>query len=155
MTPKDFNEIYGLFEQELEHYLSFFIRNPEDLKDVKQQTFIKVYLNFHRFNPTRARFKTWLFQIGKYTALTYLRLNARLKRNVGLDKCKTCSWDYDGIDLDAALVALPLKYRNVILLRYREDLSCEEVARLLGIKLNTCRSLLFRAHRRIKKKLQE
>ena len=57
--------------------------------------------------------------------------------------------------LEEALAALPLPYRQALILRYMEDLSYAELSRALGLPLNTVRSHLFRAKEHLRRELLE
>lgn len=144
-------ELYDRLKTDLDWYLIHWIRNESEREEVVQLTLIKVFLNLHRFDDSRGvKLKTWVFRIAKYTALTYLRLNKKFLAHTTLEDCPAVSLSLEeGLDLEKALGLLPEKYLNPLLLRYREDLSYEEIAKVLGLKLNTLKSLLIRAHRRL------
>lgn len=63
--------------------------------------------------------------------------------------------DQEEIDLSYALKTLPAKYREVIHLYYYEDMSTDEISRLLGRKNSTVRTQLVRARTMLKKVLKE
>ena len=62
---------------------------------------------------------------------------------------------YDNIDLTGALNRLSTTYREVIILRYFEDLKIEDVAHVLEINVNTAKSRLYKALKLLKIQLQD
>ena len=54
-----------------------------------------------------------------------------------------------------AVLALPVAYRTAVLLRYHEHLSYDEIARALQSPLGTVKTLLYRAHQRLRRALTE
>lgn len=147
--------LYDLLQSQLDSFLFHLVRNEIHREEVIHCTLIKVFLHLQEFDDSLGiKFKTWVFRIGKNTALTHLRLNKKFLAHTVLETCPPASFSYDEkLDLEKALNLLPEKYLTPVLLRYREDLSYEEIAEVLGIKLNTLRSLLLRAHRRLRKSL--
>jgi RNA polymerase sigma-70 factor (ECF subfamily) len=65
------------------------------------------------------------------------------------------SHDHDDYALDEAIAALPETYRQVILLRYFEGLSCPKVAQRLEMPLGTVTKTLSRAYALLRQELQE
>ena len=131
----------------------------EDATDLAQETFIKAYDQLHRFQNGK-KFFPWLYTIGLNHARNFLRHKKRT-RTVSLDDSEIGSGlDYQGeqeetvislLDyeqLHVALNQLPLDYREAIMLRYREGLSMEDVARAMSVKLSAAK---MRVHRGLAK----
>lgn len=149
---KSERELYDLLKKQLDSFLLYLVRDDAQREEVIHCALIKVFLQVHRFDDSRGiKFKTWVFRIARNTALTWLRLNKKFLSHVDLDVCPPVSLGLDEkLDLERALMILPEKYRVPTLLRYRDDLSYDEVAKALGIKLNTLKSLLLRAHQKLR-----
>ncbi|WP_018931833.1 sigma-70 family RNA polymerase sigma factor [Gracilibacillus lacisalsi] len=132
-------------------------------EDIAQEVFIKCYRKLNEFRH-ESSYKTWLYSI-----------------TVNLCKDKLKSWSFRNIifsDLlpnkaklmetpESQLInfennrmladqifSLPLKYREVIILYYYEELSYNEVSDLLKIKISTVKSRLHRARLLLKHKLE-
>ena len=131
----------------------------EDATDLAQETFIKAYDQLHRFQKGR-KFFPWLYTIGLNHARNFLRRD-RKAILVSLEDYDIGSGlDYPGqeeesicakIDyeqLDAALNQLPFENREALILYYREELSMEEVAEAMGLKLSAAK---MRVHRGLAK----
>jgi RNA polymerase sigma-70 factor (ECF subfamily) len=138
------------------------IGGDPEVEDIVQQAAFKAFTKLAQFR-FEAGFRTWLIQIGLNEARQWRRKCAS-SRIVGLaplplselpiaDKNHSPLSEYQrgetGAQLRAALVRLPEKYRNVILLRDIEDLSISEVAGRLGLTIPAVKT----RHRRARQKV--
>ena len=138
------------------------IGGDPEVEDIVQQAALKAFANLAQFR-FEADFRTWLIQIGLNEARQWRRKCAS-SRIVGFaplplselpiaDKNHSPLSEYQrretGAQLRAALVRLPKKYRNVILLRDIKDLSISEVAWRLGLTVPAVKS----RHRRARQKI--
>jgi RNA polymerase sigma-70 factor (ECF subfamily) len=133
-----------------------------EVEDIVQQAVFKAFTKLSQFR-FEAGFRTWLIQIGLNEARQWRRKCAS-SRIVGLaplslselpitDRNHSPLSEYQrretGAQLRAALIRLPEKYRNVILLRDIEDLSISEVAGRLGLTVPAVKT----RHRRARQKV--
>lgn len=58
--------------------------------------------------------------------------------------------EYKNIDLDNALNKIPTKYKTIIILRYFEDFKIDEIANMLDENVNTIKSRLYTALKKLK-----
>ena len=135
--------------------------NPSDAEDATQEAFLKAWRHLGRFN-TQKSFKTWLFAIAKNSATDIMRK----RRSVNISQFDTADDSNVLIDTLADPEPLPeelfgratlaedvrsslkvLKPRDqtILELHYVEDLSFENIARVLRMSPNTVRSLHRRA----------
>ena len=102
--------------------------------------------------------KSWFYKIVVRTAIDFLRKHKR-EQVVDNEKLVVISPHqmdtYDNIDLTGALNRLSTPYREVIILRYFEDLKIEDVAHVLDINVNTAKSRLYKALKLLKIQLQD
>ena len=132
--------------------------NSEDARDATQAAFIKAYEHLNTFDPSQ-RFVSWLYRILKNECLNVLRA----KRPT-----EPVSSGYAAADRDdpvevkerqqaiqAALLALTVEYREVVVLRHFTDLSYEEIAATLGIPARTVKSRLYTARQQLGDRLAE
>ncbi|MFC1631411.1 sigma-70 family RNA polymerase sigma factor [Candidatus Omnitrophota bacterium] len=128
--------------------------------DIAQEVFIKVYQHLSAFKK-RSEFATWLYRITVNTTYNYLKKMGRL---VPLDSSvlaailrKDAADDLGANErkqlLEQALNSLPFNFRSVIVLKEIEGLSYKEIAKVLGMRLGTVESRLFRARQMLKEKL--
>jgi RNA polymerase sigma-70 factor (ECF subfamily) len=122
----------------------------DDAEDVQQEVWLAVYRNLQALaNP--GAFRTWLFQTTRHRALDLLRKRSRSVEGADwMDAQGEASGDdgpIDGIELEAIAARLPAGQREVLLLRYANDLSYGEIALVTGCPVGTVKSRLFAAHR--------
>ena len=138
-------------------------RSREDLDDLVQDIFFLVYRKIRTFR-FESRFSTWLTRIAVNECLKALR--RRRLRSLLFGDLPSPEDLPDGKSPDSALRRLereeqhqalrgavdrlPEKQRIVVLLRYFEELPCEEIAEVLGCNAGTVRSRLFNARKRLK-----
>ena len=135
--------------------------NPSDAEDAAQEAFLKAWRHLGRFD-TQKSFKTWLFAIAKNSATDIMRK----RRSVNISQFDTADDSNVLIDTLAdpeplpeelferaslatevreALAILKPRDQTILDLRYTEDLSFEDIAKILRISPNTIRSLHRRA----------
>ncbi|MCD6506639.1 sigma-70 family RNA polymerase sigma factor [Candidatus Poribacteria bacterium] len=137
-----------------------------DMEDIAQEIFIRAYKGIGRFRGD-ARFSTWLTRI----CINYCRKRRhKAKRDlISLEQFMSQGYDFaDGSAMPdrilerkeyrelvrQAIDNLPQKYRIVIILRYFEAYSCEQIAEILSCPVGTVYSRLFRAHEKLRKRLK-
>ena len=123
--------------------------------DVASSTFLKAYRAFDRYDQTRP-LRHWLLRIATNEAITYVRKRGReLRRRVEVEHANsiadpTASPDTESVAREdrarirAAVSLLPELYRVVIVLRYFNELSVEEIAQVTGRPASTVGVQLLR-----------
>ncbi len=148
-------------------------RNPGEAQDLVQETYLKAYRFFHRFEPG-TNIKAWLFTILRNTYINTYRRAARQQQQVDFDQIAPFYADTSGPsaltdrgsteemlrhlvqdDVKRALEALPDEYRMVVLLADLEDFAYKEIAEIVGCPVGTVMSRLFRGRRLLRKSLEE
>jgi RNA polymerase sigma-70 factor (ECF subfamily) len=163
----------GSFEILIKRYLkdiySFsyhFSKSQAEAEDITQETFVKIWKNLSKFDGKK-KFKTWIFSIAKNTAIDYFRK----KRSVPFsffDNEETGETFADTVKdemplqdelaelslmkdkLDIAIKKLPAIYKNIIFLRYTEDLTFEEISEAYDESINTVKSRYRRGMSKLK-----
>jgi RNA polymerase sigma-70 factor (ECF subfamily) len=133
-----------------------FVRSPADAEDLAQEVFVRVWRALPRYDG-RASLSTWIYAITRNTCLSELRRRrARPKAALGDGPAaEPAAPDPSpatlelGAGWDALLDELPEGQRRAVRLFYLEERSYDEVSRLLGLPLNTVRSHLHRARKRL------
>ncbi len=131
-------------------------RNDHDAQDVVQEAVLRA---FRFFDGLRGEARPWLLSIVRNTFLTWLQIN-RPADTVGLDDglVELIPTDEDGPEilaarnfdrkmLNEAIAALPLQFREALILRELEDLSYKDIARITDVPIGTVMSRLARARR--------
>lgn len=126
----------------------------DDVPDVTQEVFIKLYRFLHQFKQDR--FTTWLYKITLNTARDYYRKESREKVKQektiefaqhdvhGSPEIKVLLFEEDR-ELHEAILKLDEKYRMPLILYYFQDLSYQQIADVLNITLSSVKTRLFRA----------
>ncbi|GGG15611.1 RNA polymerase sigma factor SigV [Lysinibacillus alkalisoli] len=140
------------------YFLAYsYTKNEQDALDIVQDSIQKAMQALHRLEHF-TYIKSWFYKIVVRTAIDFLRKNKRLQvtDDAQLEHfIPAYEDDYTDFDLTKALDALPLKYREVIILHYFEDLTLADVAIVLNVNINTIKSRLYRALQLLKIDLQE
>lgn len=147
------------YQSRLYRYLVRLLREPATAEDLFQQTWVRVAERIKSYDPKRS-FESWLFTVARNLAFDHLRryqpesLDEPLPS--GESRLEMLTTEQAGAEesviehersaqLAAALELLPVVYREVLSLRFEEDLKLEEIADLLQIPLSTVKSRLRRA----------
>jgi RNA polymerase sigma-70 factor (ECF subfamily) len=134
----------------------------EDADDVQQEVWLSVFKGIAALaNP--AAFRTWLFRTTRHRAIDFLRARKRERELIddapvedvaaSEEPDEVLMVDVSETTLAATLGALPFAQREVLLLRYRDDLTYEEIAVVVGCPIGTVRTRLHHAKRRLRQLL--
>lgn len=133
--------------------------DPDEADDAAQEAFVRAYSHLADYDPSY-RFSTWLFGIARNLCLNRLRRRRlwgllSISRGeapplAGRDDAGGAVEDRELAEaLSACLAGLPADQRTAFELRHAEDLTYEEIARMLGIPMGTVMSRLSRARKRM------
>jgi RNA polymerase sigma-70 factor, ECF subfamily len=151
--------LIDLYQHRLFRYLTYLTGSRERSEDLFQETWIRVLERGRQYNPA-CRFDTWLFAIARHLVID----QARKKSTLSLEAIMSGSYEDSGREfacegpsalesaqlhdvskhLGQALLSLEVVQREVVLLRFQEDLSLEEIAHLTSAPLSTVKSRLYR-----------
>ena len=161
------------YQQPLFNFVYRTLRDESESEDVAQNTFLQVWKSRDRYEPS-ARFTTWLFTIARNLCLNELRRRSRHPAE-SIEAAHTEHEDqpqrqYEdkthiaapekllhgelAQKIEAALAGLPENQRTAILLCQREELSYEEIAKVLGCSLSATKSIIHRGREVLKEKLK-
>ena len=156
-----FGELVLRYEQRLLRVIGRFIADADVVRDLAQDTFLRVYERLETFDPSR-RFAPWLFRIGVNLTLDFLRKRKRRGRwALFTDAPNDQPPDPAvpdprekrdlGQEVRAVLEMVPEKYRSVLVLRDLENFSTSEIAAIMNRKEATIRWRLAEARDRFQK----
>ncbi len=149
------------------HIIQRMVRNPEDARELCQDTFLRVHQCLHQYRYESA-LKSWIGRVAYNIALRHLQR----KRIPLLDPGGDDGFDLvenigDGFDLEAAcadeetarhlhqaIEALPPLQRTLLTLYYLEETSIPEIALITGMATGTIKSHLFRSRLRLRDALE-
>lgn len=155
-----FRGLMETYEKRIYGFIYGMIKESHIAQDLTQETFIKVYKSLHTYNPSK-EFATWIYTIARNVIHDYLRKNGKRKYNEiqGIVHLEAYPAKYEVEELleikeDYERVCriideLPLKYKDVIILKYFNDLGYKEIAARLGISEKKVESWLYLARKKI------
>lgn len=153
MNDKEFAALHRKYEKKLIHFCLRYSIDEQDAKDAVQETFIRVFKNQDKIDPTK-KISTYLFEIAKNQSIDIWRKKHRqvpLPDNLVAEPIPE-NVDYNFVHL--AINSLEDKYRQVIQLHYFEDWSYKHIAENLKLPVNTVRTYLHRGKAKLKKILK-
>ena len=145
------------YRQPLLRHALYILRDQDDAYDIVQETFVRAIRETRLFDPD-FRIKAWLFRVAKNLCLNQLRNTSRrsaiLQANPMVDRQEAQQWKtlFDGeqsILMMETLDKLGDDHREILVLRYYDELSYTEIAQVLDIKLGTVMSRLSRARKKL------
>ena len=157
-----FSEIFQFRVNTLQRYIGSIVRDPERTQDAVAETFLDVWKNLPKLREID-RFDGWLLRIAHRRAMDELR---KLKPSVALDDAPeviderrdsspsaAAEASADAEIVRAALAELPEAQREVVTLRYLQDMSYSEIAKQVGRSNDAVRQLHQRGMARLKRQL--
>ncbi len=166
--PRMFEALYDRYKDYVYRTAFFVLRHTQEAEEATQETFLDLLKALPAYDVNGpARFETWLYRV------TVNRCKMRLRRK----QLPSEEWDDveeqlerlpaphserpEAVFLDReraaalwqAVDALPDEHRAAVVLRYQQDLSYDEIAQVLGVKVGTVKSRLYNAHQKLKELL--
>ncbi len=148
------------------HMVSRMVARQEDVEDICQEVFIKVFSKLKTFKH-ESKLSTWIASIAYRVCLNHLRKEERQKmyytdttaylHTLDNNMCDV-SINIERKELKQCIVdeieKLPIQYRTLITLYHLEEFSYKEIENITGIKIGTIKSYLARARAILKEKLK-
>lgn len=168
---KAFDTLVLKYQHKIVKLISRYVRDPDEVYDVAQESFIKAYRALANFRGESA-FYTWLYRIAINTAKNHLVAQGRRPPEADIDVAdaeqlegatalrevaspeRMALKDEIGRVVHDAIDQLPEDLRTAIILRELEGLSYEEIAQAMACPIGTVRSRIFRAREAIDNKLR-
>jgi RNA polymerase sigma-70 factor (ECF subfamily) len=148
-------------------------RNPEDAEDLAQETFLNSFRELSRYD-TKRRFYTWLYTIGLNLIRNHLKKTGRRQTNlrqVNISSNAVISGAEKSIFIDAAdseesreerkeqleicLLKLSPDLRELLVLRFYQGLSFEDIAVITGFSQSAVKMRVYRGLEKLRKFIQE
>jgi RNA polymerase sigma-70 factor (ECF subfamily) len=167
--PDTLDGLIERYQHRLFRYLLSLTGNRAAAEDIFQDTWLRVLERGHQYRA-QWKFEVWLFAIARNLTIDL----ARRKRTVSLDELMD---PVDGVPfepstagpspfeqvlagehalrMERTLARIPPVYREVLVLRFQEELGLEELATIISIPLSTVKSRLYRGLDALRKRLEE
>lgn len=157
-------ELYDRFHDQIYRFCRYRLYTTEAAEDVTSEIFLNVARKIPTFRgETEQEFRRWLYAVAANQANAYIRKTKRRHElftaavravesppNINLHNQPAVDWD----TLHQALKQLKPRHQNIIILRFVEDFSHEQIAAILSLKPVTVRVGLNRALKKLRKILQ-
>jgi len=160
-----YDALVRIYQRQVYRWAFHVVRTHDLADEVAQDVFVRTYQAIDRIDPERP-LGAWLCRSAINVALNILR--KQQFRTQWAQENRPDPTDYERESgqpdagfrrrrvlqrLEAAIDALPPLYRTIILLRLRDDMSYDQISKVLGISMGTVMSRLARARRRLKDSL--
>jgi len=168
-SDEDFETVFRQYRDMVFKTAYLILADAQKAEDVLQEVFIKVHKSLETFDSRRGRLSTWLYRITVNQCISERR--TRHLPSVSLENLREEGFDLAAADcrrpddlalrqeesekIQQAMKALDRKHRAVLVLRYFDDLSYDELAQALDIPLGTVKSRLNTAIRILREELME
>lgn len=153
LSNDELGDLYRTYYPRVYNHVYYRLLNRECTEDLVSEVFVKVVRNLDGFDSTKASFGTWLFHITRNTLIDHYRKPRNL---VMFDDAggfePIVEDDYTGLDEHAMevrhlLALLDEADRELVFLKYHEEMKNSEIAQLLNMNASTVSTRLSRALR--------
>jgi RNA polymerase sigma-70 factor, ECF subfamily len=167
-----FNLLVERYKRGIASFIGASVRQPSDVADLTQETFLRAYAHLGTFNGDLGRFSTWLYHIARNVVRTFLGRSLKRPAQADLAEDQTLentipdlSRDADpagGVlraeaeaEVRAALAELPERTRTVLALRFYDNMDYQTIATTMGLSLGNVKTLIHRGKLALAHKLRE
>jgi len=163
---ESFEQIYNEYFPRVYRFLYRLCQNGNTAEELTQETFYQAFLSFGKYRGESELF-TWLASIAKFTLYTAIRKHKLPESTIALDLLADTLIDTDDSPEETlqkkeavekirkAILALPKKYADVVILRIYAELPFSEIAEVLKITENSAKVLFFRAKKMLAEELTD
>lgn len=157
-----FGELYDYYIDNLYRFIFYKVKDEQDVEDLVEIAFIKVFENKKSFNPKKSSFGTWLYNIARNTVIDFYRTQKsvdEIPESISKTGERELNTHVDGVInsdlLKVALEKVSEKHRELVIFRFIEELSYAEVAKILMKKEGTIRVMQYRALNELQEVLKD
>lgn len=158
-----FTFLVNRYQKLVVHITGRLIQRQDEIEDVCQEVFIKVYQNLGKYR-NECKLSTWIATIAYNSSVNYLRKFRKFDEVIPDDSFALRNLadfsmeNYEITDLKRyireQIELLPIQYRTVVTLFHLEEFSYQEVEQITGMAEGTVKSYLFRAKALLREKLK-
>jgi RNA polymerase sigma-70 factor (ECF subfamily) len=167
-----FGDLVERYKRGIASFIGASVRQPSDVADLTQETFLRAYAHLGTFNPDLGRFSTWLYHIARNVVRTFLGRSLRRPPVAELGEEQSLestlpdpSGDADPAgnvlraeaeaEVRAALAELPERTRTVLALRFYDNMDYQTISTTMGLSLGNVKTLIHRGKLALAHKLRE
>jgi RNA polymerase sigma-70 factor (ECF subfamily) len=155
-----FARLYNLFLEKIYRFIFYLTNNEDAAYDITQDTFLRAWRSLPKYDKKRGAFSTFLYAIARNLVID----NQRKRISISLDLVGAVKYEEDfEEDIDAKersvkvrkiLKTLPPFDRELVILRYFEDMSFKKIAKIVGKEEGAVRVRVFRILKNLKEKYE-
>jgi len=159
-----FREILNRYQKRVYYHVRRIVIDHDDAADVVQNTFVKVLVSLEGFR-SHSLFFTWIYRIATNEAITFLKkkrtryfiplVDVESELSSKLDSDPLFNADKMERHLQKAILKLPQKQRLVFNMRYYDELSYEDISKIVGTSVGALKASYHHAYKKIEKYLKE
>lgn len=156
-----FEQLYDEYYNQIYHYLCYKVQNTANAEDLANDTFMLVYKNIHIYDETKGMAVTWIFAIANNRLKNYYRSRKSMEYSYDSFESVPAEMLYDKNDciaqkelsivLEQMLAQLPQRNRQIIKMKYYDNMTSVEIGRRLQISSENVRVILKRSLSKMKK----
>lgn len=159
-----FNEVYNKYYKQILAYFFKRINSTSDAEDLTSEVFLYSYKHFDKYDSEKASLSTWLYLIAKSRYYNYCRDK---KNTENIDDFENLIGSYGDemekaiyieelrIQLNKALNNLTDRQKNIVVMKYFEEMETEEIAEFYGTSSNNIRVQLCKALKNLRKYISD
>lgn len=167
--PEVLDRLIEQYQYRLFRYLLYISSDRETAEDLFQETWMRVLDRGHQYDGN-FRFETWLFAIARHLVIDLQRRKKPQSLDVLTDPDRKSAMDLapanslpvldvitqreTEMSVQESLGRLPAIHREVLVLRFQEDMTIEEIAAVLGTPVSTVKSRLYRGLQSLRQLLE-
>jgi RNA polymerase sigma-70 factor, ECF subfamily len=169
--PDLLDRLIEQYHYRLFRYLMYLTGRRETAEDLFQETWMRVLERGHQYDA-KWKFEAWLFSIARHLAIDLARKKSPLAwaedleeaggvreaiqsgRQAPISPVELIASREESERVAAALGGLPAAHREVLLLRFPEEMGLEEIAQVTGSPLSTVKSRLYRGLEALRERLE-
>lgn len=155
--PEAFGEVYDLYVRRIYRFIYFKVASAEQAEDLTSETFLKAWQYLMESRDVQS-LQALLYTVAKNVVIDHYRSTARERSDTGLDSIMETMGDeraerllkdiethFDATQVLEKLRGLKDEYREVVVMRYFDEMSTREIAVILGKTASNVRVILHRA----------
>jgi RNA polymerase sigma-70 factor, ECF subfamily len=159
-----FGQLYDAYMERIYRFVYFRVEDQQTAEDITSQVFLRAWNNLDRFRLGRTPYLAWLYTIAHNAVIDHYRTR---KVTTALEDVRLSQPDYaevvdNEIDIEvemksikSAMQTLTGDQQQVLMLKFIEGMSNDEIARHLGKREGAVRALQMRGLRALAKQLEE
>jgi RNA polymerase sigma-70 factor, ECF subfamily len=157
-----FHELVMLYQERLTYYVHRVVQDWHQARDILQQVWLDVFRRLGKLRSPAA-FRVWLYRIAHDRVVTFIRrqrVESNAREHLAMNAVETEHWnDLDLLEnvelVHAALDRLSIVHREIMTLRFLEEMDVKEIARVMRCSEGTAKSRLHYAKHEMRRIIEE